>query len=436
MAQKETSSKSRRWLGLSGAAVLVANLVLTGTTIAFQQEGEVNHALGIEGSDASYGGTEFSADGTLSDASYAKYIEAAYQFCEQEEEEGSVLLYNRNNALPLSESERNVTVFGRGSIDPVFRSTAGGSSTNPDYQKTPVDALQDAGFNVNQTVLDAYASAAAPKERSVSSVGEYDPALFTGSVTDSFASYGDVAFVTLSRFATEGNDLAMVNDEGKRMLELDDNEKAIFQKIKDSGKFKKTVVLLNSVFAMEMDWLDEYNVDAGLWVGNPGFYGMPGAIRVVTGEVNPSGHSADTFVYDLTAAPYFNNIGDFAYTNADSVGYTVASQAGGDAKLVPPHFVNYVEGIYVGYKFYETAAAEGLIDYDKTVQYPFGHGLSYTTFTQQIDSPSPTPAVWPVRTPCRSTSTRRTPMAALRRLPPTSSPSARPTPLSRALPRP
>ena len=118
----------------------MANLVLTGTTIAFQQEGEVNHALGIEGSDASYGGTEFSADGSLSDASYAKYIEAAYQFCEQEEEEGSVLLYNRNNALPLSESERNVTVFGRGSIDPVFRSTAGGSSTNPDYQKTPVDA--------------------------------------------------------------------------------------------------------------------------------------------------------------------------------------------------------------------------------------------------------------------------------------------------------
>lgn len=94
MAQKETSSKSRRWLGLSGAAVLVANLVLTGTTIAFQQEGEVNHALGIEGAGASYGGTEFSADGTLSDASYEKYIEAAYQFCEQEEEEGSVLLYN------------------------------------------------------------------------------------------------------------------------------------------------------------------------------------------------------------------------------------------------------------------------------------------------------------------------------------------------------
>lgn len=166
---------------------------------------------------------------------------------------------------------------------------------------------------MNQTVLDAYASAAAPKERSVSSVGEYDPALFTGSVTDSFASYGDVAFVTLSRFATEGNDLAMVNDEGKRMLELDDNEKAIFQKIKDSGKFKKTVVLLNSVFAMEMDWLDEYNVDAVLWVGNPGFYGMPGAIRVVTGEVNPSGHTTATFAANSLSAPSAENFGLHAH---------------------------------------------------------------------------------------------------------------------------
>ena len=378
MAQKETSSKSRRWLGLSGAAVLVANLVLTGTTIAFQQEGEVNHALGIEGSDASYGGTEFSADGTLSDASYAKYIEAAYQFCEQEEEEGSVLLYNRNNALPLSESERNVTVFGRGSIDPVFRSTAGGSSTNPDYQKTPVDALQDAGFNVNQTVLDAYASAAAPKERSVSSVGEYDPALFTGSVTDSFASYGDVAFVTLSRFATEGNDLAMVNDEGKRMLELDDNEKAIFQKIKDSGKFKKTVVLLNSVFAMEMDWLDEYNVDAVLWVGNPGFYGMPGAIRVVTGEVNPSGHTTATFAASSLSAPSAENFGLHAYNYGSKT-----PRAAGDS------FVSYNEGIYVGYRYYETRYEDAVLaqgnagnfDYDAQVVYPFGYGLSYTDFS-------------------------------------------------------
>lgn len=340
MAQK---NKARRWLGLSGAAVMLTSLVMTGTAVAFQQEGEINHALGLEGSGATYGGTEFSADGSVTDASYAKYIDAAYDFCEQEEAEGSVLLYNKDNALPLSESERNVTAFGRGSIGPVFRSTAGGSSTNPEYQQTPVDALKNAGFNVNQTVLDAYSAAPAPEERSVSNVGEYDPALFTDSVTGSFASYGDVAIVTLSRFATEGNDLAMVNDKGKRMLELDDNEKAIFQMIKDSGQFKKTVVLVNSVFAMEMDWLDDYGVDAVLWIGNPGFYGMPGAIRVLTGEVNPSGHTQATFAANSLSAPSAENFGLHAY---DYGGKT--PRAAGDS------FVSYNEGIYVGYHYYET----------------------------------------------------------------------------------
>ena len=290
--------------------------------------------------------------------------------------------------------ERNVTVFGRGSIDPVFRSTAGGSSTNPDYQKTPVDALQDAGFNVNQTVLDAYASAAAPKERSVSSVGEYDPALFTGSVTDSFASYGDVAFVTLSRFCHRGQrPLRWSTTRGKRMLELDDNEKAIFQKIKDSGKFKKTVVPLNSVFAMEMDWLDEYNVDAVLWVGNPGFYGMPGAIRVVTGEVNPSGHTTATFAANSLSAPSAENFGLHAYNYGSKT-----PRAAGDS------FVSYNEGIYVGYRYYETRY-EGHHPRSGQRRFhgwqpkprptagttprrsasPFGYGLSYTTYEYSLD---------------------------------------------------
>ena len=392
MAQKETTKKSRRWLGLAGAAVLLANLVLTATAVAFQQEGEINHALGIGDSGASYGGTEFTADGSLTDEGYAKYVEAAYDFCEREEAEGSVLLYNRNNALPLAESERNVTAFGRGSINPVFRSTAGGSSTNKEYQQTPVDALKGAGFNVNQTMLDAYASAAEPEARSVSSVGEYDPAVFSGSVKDSFASYGDVAFVTLSRFATEGNDLQMVNNKGKRMLELDDNEKAIFQTIKDSGKFKKVVVLLNSVFAMELNWLEEYNVDAVLWVGNPGFYGMPGAIRVVTGEVNPSGHTQATFAAHSLSAPSAENFGLHAY-----------DYGGREPRRAGNSFVTYNEGIYVGYKYYETryedtvlgqgnadstvgtkASASGW-NYAEEVCFPFGFGLSYTTFEYTLD---------------------------------------------------
>ena len=393
MARKATTKKSQRWLGLAGAAILIANLTLTGTAVAFQQEGEINHALGIEGSGATYGGTEFTDDGSLSDEGYAKYIEAAYDFCEQEEEEGSVLLYNKDNALPLSEDERNVTAFGRGSVDPVFRSTAGGSSTNKEYQQTPVDALKGAGFNVNQTVLDAYSSAEDPGARSVSHVGEYDPAVYTDSVQASFDDYSDVAFVTLSRFATEGNDLAMVNDKGARMLELDEDERAIFQMIKDSGKFDKVVVILNSVFAMELDWLEEYDVDAVLWVGNPGFYGMPGAVRVITGEVNPSGHTVDTFAANSLSAPSAENFGLHSYDYGSKT-----PRAAGDS------FVTYNEGIYVGYKYYETRYEDTVLgqgnasssvgakastdgwNYAEEVCFPFGFGLSYTTYEYTMDS--------------------------------------------------
>ena len=246
---------------------------------------------------------------------------------------------------------------------------------------------------MNQTVLDAYASAEAPKARSVSSVGEYDPALFTGSVTDSFASYGDVAFVTLSRFATEGNDLAMVNDEGKRMLELDDNEKAIFQQIKDSGKFKENRRPAE-LRLCDGDGLAGRvrNVDAVLWVGNPGFYGMPGAIRVVTGEVNPSGHTTATFAANSLSAPSAENFGLHAYNYGSKT-----PRAAGDS------FVSYNEGIYVGYRYYETRYEDTILgqgqrrfhgwhqSLDRRLELrrggllPFGYGLSYTTYEYSLD---------------------------------------------------
>nr|MCR4998451.1 glycoside hydrolase family 3 C-terminal domain-containing protein [Lachnospiraceae bacterium] len=222
---------------------------------------------------------------------------------------------------------------------------------------------------------------------------EYDASILTADLEKSYASYGDVAFVTLSRFATEGNDLAMVNDKGKRMLELDDNEKAIFQSIKDSGKFNKTVVILNSVFALEMDWLEEYDVDAVLWVGNPGFYGMPGAVRVITGEVNPSGHTTATFAANSLSAPSAENFGLHKY----DYGSNTPREAG-------ENFVSYNEGIYVGYRYYETRYEDTILgqgnadsaagakassdgwNYADEVCFPFGYGLSYTTYEYHMDN--------------------------------------------------
>lgn len=372
--------------------MLLTSLAASATSIAIQQEGEINHALGVGDSGSGYGGTEFTADGSLSDQGFRNYIEAAYEFCEREEEEGCVLLYNRDGTLPLSQSERSVTAFGRGSVDPVFRSTSGGSSSNVDLQKTPVDALLDAGFDVNQALVDAYKGAGDPPQRSVSSVGEYDPSVITDGVKASFSSYGDVAFVTLSRFATEGRDLAMVNEAGKRMLELDDSERALFDIIKESGAFKKTVVLLNSVFAFELGWLDEYNVDAVLWIGNPGFYGMPGAVRVLTGEVNPSGHTQVTFAVNSLSAPSAENFGLHAF-----------DYGGRPPRALGDSFVTYNEGIYVGYRYYETryedcvlgqgnassktgvkASSDGW-SYAEEVCFPFGFGLSYTTYEYLLD---------------------------------------------------
>ena len=150
--------------------------------------------------------------------------------------------------------------------------------------------------------------------------------------------------------------------------------------------FDNVILVYNSANTLELGFVDEFDaIQSVIWCPGSGQTGFDALGEILTGAVNPSGHAADTFGYDLTKAPYYNNIGDFAYTNADEFATLSANLFNPSETLtIVPHFVNYVEGIYVGYRFYETAAAEGLIDYDEYVQYPFGHGLSYTTFTQEM----------------------------------------------------
>ena len=175
--------------------------------------------------------------------------------------------------------------------------------------------------------------------------------------------------------------------EGDTYLNLSNQEKSMVEMV--CSNFDQVVVLINSANPMELGWLDDYDsIQSALVVPGTGVNGFNALGSILNGSVNPSGHLVDTYVYDLTAAPYFNNIGNFEYLNAESLLYTGDTSASvggaGSGMNESYYFVNYVEGIYVGYKFYETADIEGLIKYDDVVQYPFGYGLSYTTFEQSI----------------------------------------------------
>lgn len=210
------------------------------------------------------------------------------------------------------------------------------------------------------------------------------------SLIDNAKSYSDTAVVVLTRKGGEGYDLPIDmadyegSEAGRSYLQLTPNEEALLDMAEKN--FSRVVVVLNSPNPMELGRMNDDAVGAVLWVGTPGATGCNAIAKVLTGEVNPSGKTVDTFAYDLTSAPSYYNAGDFSYSNTEAGNAAIFAGAG-DAAVgnLPNYYVNYTEGIYVGYRYYETAAADGFIDYDSTVQYPFGYGLSYTTFDQKLD---------------------------------------------------
>lgn len=172
-------------------------------------------------------------------------------------------------------------------------------------------------------------------------------------------------------------------DPGESYLELSNTEEAMIEKV--CSEFEDVVVVINANNAMELGWVNDYEqIGAVILAPGTGASGMAALGDILNGTVNPSGRTVDTYVYDLTRTPYYNNIGSFTYNNVTDLQAALTEKDPAYQGVVS--FVNYVEGIYVGYKFYETAAEEGLIDYDEHVLYPFGHGLSYTTFSQEMEN--------------------------------------------------
>lgn len=310
------------------------------------------------------------------------------------EEEGIVLLKN-DGTLPL-ESTKKINLFGFASYSPVYGGSGSGAvdeTTNVSFKS----GLENAGFSVNEDLWKFYEdSYTAREEQNIFSLSGNDHNIYEQPVSEysdelmqSAKEYSDTAVVVFSRCGGEGGDLPtdmgeMVGgDAGKHYLELQQVELDLLHMVEDN--FEKVIVVIDSSHVMELGVLEEEGIDAALIIGGPGSTGLNALGEILAGEVNPSGRLVDTYAYDLTSAPSYYSFGDFTYLNS-----THEEKYNGIAFDVTNHFVDYVEGIYVGYRYYETRwidNATGVCDeeaYRSNVQYPFGYGLSYTSFDQKI----------------------------------------------------
>ena len=335
-------------------------------------------------------------NGTISDETNAEAAELAEDIME----EGIVLLENEN-ILPLT-NVTSLNLFGWESINPAYGG-AGSGGINALYDIVSLEqGLKNAGFEINQELVDFYnAYGSDNPEMSIQKQNWTLPEPPASSYSDELLAnakeFSDVAVVVISRKAGEGhNDIPMDVSQakydsnsaeyedfpaGEHYLQLSQSERDMVELVCDN--FDDVIVIYNGANQFELGFVEEYKqIKAALWCGGTGNVGFNALGKILKGEVNPSGKTPDTFMYDMTAAPWWNNGTQVAYTNMADL--AVEGMNAGVPQVYAPCFTNYVEGIYVGYKFYETAAAEGIINYDTTVQYPFGHGLSYTTFKQEM----------------------------------------------------
>ena len=326
--------------------------------------------------------------------------------CRRVEAEGAALLLNKNNALPLA-ADAKMSLFSQSASDPVLTGTGSAFMATGDAVSLYA-ALQDsfAPGCVNQELWKFYKTSGYKRVNAALSGGSPDQyrinevpwEKYPEALKATFPQFGDAAIVVLSRSSGEGadlpNSLEALRDymtDGD-YLQLCAEERALLDnlmQLKQDGVFKKVIVILNSSSTLQLDFIDDYDIDALLWVGNLGLNGIPAVADILAGKVNPSGRIVDTFQKDNHAAPAMQNYDAYPYTNAAELGLAAAqnNNASGIDKC-NQNYVVYQEGIYVGYRYFETRYEDyvlgrgnaGDYDYDKLVAFPFGSGLSYTTF--------------------------------------------------------
>ena len=381
--------KSNLWRGICAVLALLLCLTTFGTNLAFHREGDVNLFLGTlppavsVTDDTNYYKSDYSSMEEMRAAQKAYLIES--------QEEGSVLLRNINNALPLSETA-SVTLFGFAAATPVYH---GGSGGPPNTGINLYDALKEAGVKVNETVYNAIVAANGNRTKT-GLIGEIPASAYAGTESSYASDYNNAAIYVMSRYGGEEGDLnhGLQGDwqegpAGVRELALHQEEIDTLTMIRDSGKFDKIIVVLNSGYAMELDWLEAYDVDACLWIGYTGNYGMHGVANILTGKADPSGRNVITYAANSLSSAAMQNMGDFTFSNLTG--------------LYKNKYLVYAEGIYVGYKYYETryqdeilginnangskgvfASQNGAWNYADEMVFTFGAGQSYADFTQEL----------------------------------------------------
>lgn len=379
---KKKLIRSQSWIAVLLALVVIVNMICWGPMSSMISLATGNGTIAEETSDA------------------------ATELCEDIAGEGIVLLQNEENMLPMTGGTK-LNVFGWSSTNPVYGGTGSGGLSDAYPTVSLLEGLEHAGFELNQDLIDFYKEYREDRPTvgmwgqdwtvPEPAIDEYEEA----GIFEEAKEFSDTAVVVIARSGGEGADLPTSLDpdvedtfeEGgtfgasglcysenkddldasKHYLELTNREQAMLDRVAED--YDNIVLVVNAANTFELGFVEAYSqIKSVLWCPGTGQSGFNALGKILSGEINPSAKASDTFVRDLTDTPTFNNFGYFVYDNMDEF------EVDGNV----PSFVNYTDGIYVGYRFYETAAEEGLINYEEAVQYPFGYGLSYTDFTQEM----------------------------------------------------
>ena len=384
------------WRGVLAASTVLLALSIGGSAVTKEWSGYINKALGISNTKI------VTKEGSQQDPihfkskfnSYKDVMANARAVAKKAQAEGTVLMTNKNNALPLAKNSK-VTFFGYNSVDVALGGTGSGGVVSSAERKYDIPKACEGKLNLNTTLYDFYKAKYDAKVgftevkgwggtslnfRVINKVNEINASEFGAEETNSFATYGDVAIFVFTRIGGEGSDLKA------EYLSLTADEISVLEAMKN-GPFKKRIVLLNTFNTPSLGWLDDYNIDAALYIGGPGEVGLDAVTDILVGNITPSGHLADTYVKDVNSHPSMRNFGNFEYANAADI-------VNPDARK----YLMYNEGIYVGYRYYETRYEDAVLGqgkassnswkYADNVVFPFGHGLSYASFQQTLDKVS------------------------------------------------